>query len=394
MHLNKSLGAILLISCTAIGGGILALPIATFQAGFIPSSIAMLICWIFMLIAACFILEATLWYQIETNIISMAQDNLGSFGKNLSCLAYGALLYALISAYLMAISGWIAHLFPLSKTSSILCTSAIFAWIIFKGTKWVDIANRAFAIGLLLSYLIFVGSSYTHLGGKFIHKINFSATLPSLPLLITAFGFAIVVPTIVNYLNFSAKKSLNSILIGSFIPLLVYLVWQFCIFSILDIEGPYGLEQLAANSADGTTLAHALSNTLSQAYVKTTIKFFSIFAILTSMLGVSISLFDFLADGIKFKLKKPNKLYLISLVFLPATIIVIYLPSSFTSILSFSGIFVALLLGIIPALIILYGRKKHPVSILKLPYESFMAKSSIIFFSAIIIIEVINLVRA
>ena len=44
MSISKTIGGILLISCTTIGGGVLALPTTTVVGGFVPAIIIFLVC--------------------------------------------------------------------------------------------------------------------------------------------------------------------------------------------------------------------------------------------------------------------------------------------------------------------------------------------------------------
>ncbi len=83
---HKLFGGILLIIGTSIGGGMLALPIATAQLGVINALIFLVICWAMMTAAALLILEVNLWHNINSNLISMAKTTLGKFGQIIAWL--------------------------------------------------------------------------------------------------------------------------------------------------------------------------------------------------------------------------------------------------------------------------------------------------------------------
>ena len=68
----KQLGGILLITGNAIGGGMLAVPLATAQAGFLNSSLFLIACWGIMLAGGLLILEVNLWFPPNSHLISMA----------------------------------------------------------------------------------------------------------------------------------------------------------------------------------------------------------------------------------------------------------------------------------------------------------------------------------
>ena len=66
----KVVGGILLVVGTSIGGGMLALPIASSGEGFFLSTILLVFCWLAMMLPALLILEVNLWLPAKTNIIT------------------------------------------------------------------------------------------------------------------------------------------------------------------------------------------------------------------------------------------------------------------------------------------------------------------------------------
>src|SRR5687767_12890429 len=97
---TKLIGGILLIVGTAIGGGMLALPIAASQMGFVYSSLMLLVCWVIMTFSAFLVLEVNLWLPANSNIISMAKVTLGKSGQAVAWVTYLLLFYSLIAAYM------------------------------------------------------------------------------------------------------------------------------------------------------------------------------------------------------------------------------------------------------------------------------------------------------
>lgn len=96
---DKVFGGILLASGTAIGAGMLALPLSTANSGFIPSGFAFLVCWFFMTVAALLLLEVNLRFSGDKDLISMTYAIFGRFGKMIAWIVYLLFLYALIVAY-------------------------------------------------------------------------------------------------------------------------------------------------------------------------------------------------------------------------------------------------------------------------------------------------------
>ena len=114
----------------------------------------------------------------------------------------------------------------------------------------------------------------------------------------------------------------------------------------------------------GTTIGGGMLNKVLEFVTKSKLVYsitllFSIFAILTSLLGVAISLWDFLVDGLASYNLKSNKALISSCAFIPPIWLVIFYPKAFTTLLGYAGIFVSLLLGILPISICWIGRKNE-----------------------------------
>ena len=81
-------GATLLIAGTCIGGGMLALPVDTGLAGFFPAALFMILSWAFMTATALLLVEANLWMEEGTHVMTMATRLLGKFGKYTSLVLF------------------------------------------------------------------------------------------------------------------------------------------------------------------------------------------------------------------------------------------------------------------------------------------------------------------
>ncbi len=172
-------------------------------------------------------------------------------------------------------------------------------------------------------------------------------------------------------------------------PLLIYILWLTAVFGILPATGEHGLAVIAAGGNPATDIAMNMSHVMQSSLIMLACKTIAISVLVTSIIGVTISLFDFLADGIKVRKTKKNIFLLSILVFIPPLLFVTHYPQGFMFVLSFGGIFVAILLGILPAMMALRSRDMHPGG-----YQVFGGKTlswlSIIFFTIVIAIELFN----
>src|SRR3990167_146980 len=97
---HKLIGGILLVVGTAIGAGMLALPIATAQMGFWGSMGLLIVCWMIMTACSLLLLEVNLWLPPHSNLISMAGATLGWPAQVLAWVAYLVMLYSILCAYI------------------------------------------------------------------------------------------------------------------------------------------------------------------------------------------------------------------------------------------------------------------------------------------------------
>jgi tyrosine-specific transport protein len=392
---NRLVGGILLVSGTTIGAGMLALPVVTGLAGLLPTLVLFITYWSYMTFTALLLLEVNLWMGGNVNLITMARRTLGRWGEIVSWITYLFLLYLLTSAYLAG-GGPILNEFirtfsgiSLPNWAGPLPLFILFGIFIYKGTKSVDYANRYLMAGLVLAYLAMVVFLFPRIEISLLKHVNWDASLLGVSLIATSFGFHIIIPTLTTYLNRDFKLLKKAILIGSFIPLIVYVVWEIITLGIIPLEGPSGILQGYERGNNGVFL---LSTILGNSWISLISQFFSFFAIVTSFLGVTLSLSDFLTDGLHIKKTSGGRLLSFILTFLPPLIFIYTYPRAFLSALEFAGAFgVVILLGLLPTLMVWSGRyrKKYDAEF-RVPGGKISLIISGIFSLVVIAIEVAN----
>jgi tyrosine-specific transport protein len=184
------------------------------------------------------------------------------------------------------------------------------------------------------------------------------------PAMIISFGFHNMVPTLTSYLKGDAKRLRWTIIIGSVIPLFIYIIWEAIILGLVPVEGEGGFRQ-ALQQGDMAT--KTLRNAIGLSWIVEIANYFAFFAIVTSFLGVALSFVDFLADGLKIKKDPQGKGLLCFLVIaLPLAFALIY-PKIFLLALSYAGSFGAIsLFGILPAAMVWVGRYHKKIQALRL----------------------------
>lgn len=357
---SQLVGGILLVSGTTIGAGMLALPIITGFAGFIPSVLLLILFWIYMTYTAFLVLETNLWMERNTNLITMARRTLGRPGEIFSWIVYLFLLYSLTTAYIAG-SGPIVIDFLKNLTglqmpawSGSVPLLGIFGFFVYRGTKSVDYANRILMFGLVLAYGLLVIFLTPHVQPALLTYTHWRDVLIAVSIVATSFGFHIIIPSLTTYMDGDVKQLKKTIMIGSVIPLVVYIVWEALTLGIIPLNGGNSITQ---GYQEGSNGAYLVSMLLENSLISQVARFFAFFAIVTSFLGVSLSLLDFLADGLKVEKNRRGRLFLYLLTFGPPLLITLYDPRAFLTALEYAGAFgVVVLLGLLPALMVWRGR--------------------------------------
>lgn len=365
MNLKTTLGATLLISGCCIGAGMIGLPVLSALAGFMPSSLAMLFCYFFTTATGLLLLEATLWFDKEVNLLSIVEFSLGKTAKFFTLILFLFLFYCLFVAYLdgggMLFAKLLGILFHCTVPREIGVATCVgfVAALTFAGTRAVDGLNRGLIIGLILSYCMLVLIGLPQLHAKNLQHINLKATLATVPILLICFGYQNLVPSLTYYLKKNVSALRIAIIIGNLIPFFVYLLWNFVILGLLPTE------YRPATHDEVNMVTELLQGHSQYITVLFFINAFSLFAILTSFLPSAISFMDFLKDGLSnaTHINLNSNLLLCTLIFIPPFICTLIYPDLFLHALGFAGGFIdVLLFAVLPSLVVLNGRYFKKIS--------------------------------
>ncbi len=343
---------------TSIGAGMLALPVASAHEGFITSFILLFLCWSVMTAGAFLILEVVLWLPEHTNLISMAKFTIGKPGQIISWISYLLLLYALLCAYISGNSDVFQgvlgsmHIIIPRWTSTIL-VAVLLGGIVYRGIYSVDIVNRGLMSAKIIIYVLVVITIAPKIHITNLLVGHAPTSIATIMVIITSFGFAIIVPSLRTYFKSDVKKLRRTIFIGSLVPLVIYIIWIALVQGVLSHQV---LQQLEVSLHTTTGLANSLSATTSSAWIVSSIHTFISICALTSFLGVSLCLFDFLADGLSLKKHGKQGLIVGTLTFLPPVIIILFAPGAFITALGYAGIFCVIILMLLPAIMAWSGR--------------------------------------
>lgn len=361
---NNAIGSTFIVAGTALGAGMLAMPLATAGIGFWTTLLMLVGLWAVMSYTALLLVEVYQYNDTDTGLSSLAYKYLGRSGQWLTGISMPFLMYSLVAAYLVGggdiIQVFVATVLNLEIPSyfGVLLFALVGAIVVCIGTHSVDLVNRL----LFTAKLLFLTVMLVLLLPRVQH-VNIltmptaqALVLSAIPIVFTSFGFHGSVPSIVNYMEGDTKKLRWVFVIGSAIPLMVYVLWQLATLGSINTDTFLGV--LAQASGINGLLA-AIKTVAESAYLELAVRMFAGLALATSFLGVALGLFDFLADVFKRKNNTLGRFQTSLLTFIPPLFFALFYPKGFVFALGFAAIALAVLSLLLPSMLALKTRKQH-----------------------------------
>lgn len=395
---NPSIGNIIsvmfLVAGTCIGGGMLALPVATGLNGFLPSIAVMFICYLAMTSTALLLLEVSLWMEEGVHVNTMAVRLLGNPVRILAWILFLFISYASLIGYTAGAGMQIQSFFEqyaavsISKEMGAFIFILIFGTIIYISHLLVGRINTILFVAMIFAYFGLVMMGIDEIKPELVMRKQWTGSWLALPLLLTSFSFQTIVPSLTPYLQRNRQALRLAIIGGTSIAFFIYLIWQFVILGIVPLEGPNGL---AESLIRGEPATQFLREHVEGSFVAPFAEFFAFFAIATSFLGIALGLFDFLSDGLKIRQKGVGKIFLALLIMIPTFIVAIKYKRIFLIALDATGGYGDTILnGLIPILMVWIGRyhlgykEKHC-----LPFGKPLLVLIFLFFFSALVMEVL-----
>ncbi|MBN3910306.1 MAG: tyrosine transporter [Nostoc sp. NMS1] len=355
------LGSTALIAGTTIGAGILALPAVTLPSGIVPSTSGLIAVWLYALVSGLLVAEVTLNTmrtegRASIGFLGVVEKILGKLGALMAGGAYLFMHYALLVAYITqggeilgyaAAKIWSVQILPAWMGTTTF--TLLFGGIMYLGReKFIEKLNSAFVGIVIVSFLGLLFLAGRHIqSAQFLFQ-NWSALGSAISVMAVALFFQNVVPLVVTQLEGDAHKIRQSILIGSVIPLIMFLAWNIVILGSVSPDMLHG-------TSDGRTVFDPLQILRAGGggeWLGMLVSIFSEFAIVTSFIGFVYGLLDLFGDiFLMAQGKLSSRFPLYSLVLFPPMTLGTLNPSIFFTALDYTGTFsISVLGGIIPAL--------------------------------------------
>ena len=361
------LGGTTLVAGTAIGAGMLALPMASAGMWFSWSIGLMLVSWIIMLRSSQALLEVSMHFKPGHSFHTMVRELLGPRWSFVNGFAVAFVLYTLVYAYVSGGGSIIAQSIT-SITGDApprLLNSLIFALLltifIWWGSEAVDRFSILLVGGMVVSYFISISGMMTHLrvdtlldrngsGGEMIFLWGAVSTY------LTSFCFHASVPSLIKYMGKEPRTIDASLRYGTIVALVCYVSWLTAADGSISRADFKGVIEAGGNVGD---LMGAAGNNLKSFFILRILEGFSLLAVATSFLGAGLGLFDYMADLCNFDNSRSGRTKTLLVTFVPPILGGLVWPDGFLPAIGWAGLASAFWAVIIPALLLNSSRKRY-----------------------------------
>lgn len=399
------LGGTMIIAGTLIGGGMLAIPISASGLWYYRSLFVLIYSCFCMAISGLMLVEANLHYPNGASFDTMVKGLLGKKWNIITGVSITFVLYTLVYAYI-TIGGGITNGFldEITNTKTdfqplgglIFCL--VLAFCVWVSTKAIDRASTILIIAMVVSFVAMITGLISNINIDILANISTAigtdSSLPAdtsywkyfvfaLPVCVTSFCFHGTAPSMVIYYQKDSKLIQKSVIWGSFIAFTIYVLWLTVVQGSLPREE---FIEISNANDDVMTMLTRLSSTISVDIFKQLVNLFTYFAIISSFLGASLGLFDYLADLFNIKNTRLGRLKTATITFLPPLVASFLFPYGFVTAIGYVGFAAAIWSIIVPALMVLKSRKKYPNA----TYKVFGGKFLIYFILLFAIITLIS----
>lgn len=369
---HSSFWGIMVIAGTVIGGGMFALPVDLAGAWFFWGAFILIISWFSMLHSGLLLLEANLNYPVGSSFNTITKDLIGNKWNVISGATVAFVLYILTYAYISANGAIISETISMHSDGQVnpriigVCTALFVATVLWFSSLAASRITSLFLGIKILAFVIVFGSLFFQVDYSILSGVSgvneesrsfFPYIFMAIPVCLASFGFHGNIPSLIICYGKKKDKLIKSVVLGSFLALVVYLFWLYCTMGNIPRESFKGI---IASGGNVDALVGSFLGTNQSGVIEFCLLVFSNLAVASSFFGVTLGLFDFLADLFKFDNSHSGRFKTVMLTFLPPTVLYLLFPNGFIYGIGGAGLCATIWAVIIPAVLALKSRQKFP----------------------------------
>lgn len=369
---HSSFWGIMVIAGTVIGGGMFALPVDLSGAWFFWGAFILIIAWFSMMHSGLLLLEANLNYPIGSSFNTITKDLIGNKWNIVSGFTVAFVLYILTYAYISANGAIISETISMNMGYRVnprivgICTAIFVASVLWISSLAASRITSLFLGIKIISFIIVFGSFFFQVDYSILRDTagqaqNNASYFPyifmALPVCLASFGFHGNIPSLIICYGKRKDKLIKSIVFGSLLALVIYLFWLYCTMGNISRES---FSDIIASGGNVDSLVKSFLGTRQTGIIEFCLLVFSNLAVASSFFGVTLGLFDYLADLFKFDNSALGRFKTVLLTFLPPALLYLIFPNGFIYGIGGAGLCATIWAVIIPAVLALKARQKFP----------------------------------
>ena len=342
-----------------------SLPIVSSGMWFSWSLALLLLTWFCMYHSALMIMEVNLNFAPGASFDTFVRATLGERWNTFNGLTLAFVLYILTYAYISGGGSIVSHTLHSALGISLppMLSGLLFAlglaFIVWYSTGLLGRMTSILLGGMLITFLLSVGGLTTRVQLPILleSKLQYAPfLLAAVPYYLTSFGFHGCVPSLMKYYGKEPNRIRQCLLYGSLLSLFVYLLWNIVTLGNIPREQFKPIVEAGGNIGD---LVSALSGKVGSQRLSGLLHAFANMAVVSSFLGVSLGLFDFIADKFDFDDSHGGRFKTALVTFLPPTIGGLLFPDGFIYAIGLAGLCGAAWGTLVPAMCAKVSREKY-----------------------------------
>ncbi|EGO7252411.1 low affinity tryptophan permease TnaB [Salmonella enterica] len=368
---HSSFWGIMVIAGTVIGGGMFALPVDLAGAWFFWGTFILIIAWFSMMHSGLLLLEANLNYPVGSSFNTITKDLIGNKWNIISGITVAFVLYILTYAYISANGAIISETITINSGMQVnprivgICTAIFVASILWVSSLAASRITSLFLGIKILAFIIVFGSFFFQVDYSILRDIVASEShntyLPyifmAVPVCLASFGFHGNIPSLIICYGKRKDKLIKSVVFGSLLALVIYLFWLYCTMGNIHRSN---FKEIITSGGNVDSLVRSFLGTNPRGIIEFFLLTFSNLAVASSFFGVTLGLFDYLADLFKIDNSSSGRFKTILLTFLPPAVLYLIFPNGFIYAIGGAGLCATIWAVIVPAFLALKSRERFP----------------------------------
>lgn len=365
-----------------LGAGILALPVNLCATGFVPSIVATIFMWILMTYTAVIYSEQkSLTYNEHADLPTFFGQELGKSGKWVTIVANMIILYGVLVAYLTGVTTIIMSLQDSMPSPLVMfCYFLLVTGVTAFGMKIMERCNALMVIIMWVTFAVLLMLVFPEMKAERLAAVDWKYVPAGLPVLLMAFHFHNIIPTICRNLNHDRRKIRTAIIGGTTIGMVMNITWIAAVLGALplDSSGDINLMTAFVKNQPATVPLEKLLQNPTFTYVGL---IFALVALSTSFMANGAALMSFMRDLTQTYFNMHSKALVWCISFLPPLLVGLIYPDIFLIAINVvGGIGENVIFGILPGFIVWKYSPKGSI-------KKMVGIGLIVFFGMILMLE-------